>query len=159
MIQQFIARDNMRKIGINLLCIASILTSTSVFAANKVGLAVDQGLGVVVQFGDLATLTASSTDVGYINAFIGNDGFSVDYIFKQGDFSEDIPFNWYLGGGAYYNWAHHDNIGARVPLGLTLPFAKRWDVYGQLSPALDVDMNDDKLRFELDLAIGIRYEF
>jgi hypothetical protein len=136
----------MKKLLISLLCITGLLTTTSVLATNKIGVAVDQGFGVTGQFEN-------------IQAFIGNDGLSGDYIFKQGSFTEDIPFNWYVGGGAYYNWAGNDSIGARVPLGLTLPFATKWDVYGQLAPALDLDLDSDKLNFELDFAIGIRYAF
>ncbi len=49
---------------------------------------VDQGFGVSAQFDN-------------INVFVGNDGFSADYLFEQGSFSKDIPFNWYLGAGVF----------------------------------------------------------
>ena len=146
----------MGKLSKGLVCIVALISAVPAFASNKIGLAVDQGFGVIFQVSDFGNKAVSGDN---LNLFIGNDGFSVDYILQQGSFSKEIPFNWYVGGGAYYNWAHHDNIGARVPLGLTLPFANKWDVYGQLAPALDLDLDDDKLRFELDFAIGIRYEF
>lgn len=136
----------MKKILVSLICFTGLLSATSALATNKIGLALDQGFGIAGQYNN-------------INAFIGNDGLSGDYIFKQGSFDQDFPFNWYVGGGAYYNWSGNDNIGARVPLGLTLAFAKKWDVYGQLSPALDLDLDHDKLSLKLDFAIGIRYEF
>ncbi|WP_245542344.1 hypothetical protein [Psychromonas hadalis] len=136
----------MKKLLMSLICIAGLFTLPSALATNKIGLALDQGFGVAGQFNN-------------INAFIGNDGISGDYIFKQGDFGSEFPFNWYVGGGAYYNWAGNDSIGARVPLGLTILFAQKWDVYGQLAPALDLDLDHDKLNFELDFAIGIRYAF
>jgi hypothetical protein len=136
----------MRKLLISLFFVAGLLSTTSVLANNKIGIAVDQGFGITGQFNN-------------INAFIGNDGLSGDYIFKQGDFGKEFPFNWYVGGGAYYNWSGNDSIGARVPLGLTFPFAKKWDVFGQLAPVLDVDLDDNDLKFELHFTIGIRYAF
>jgi len=136
----------MKKLLISLLCVAGLLSTTSVLAAKKIGMAVDQGFGVTGQFNN-------------INAFIGNDGISGDYIFDQGSFGDDIPFTWYVGAGGYYNWDGRDNIGARVPLGLMLQFAPKWDVYGQLAPALDFDLDKSDLRFDLDFAVGIRYAF
>ncbi|PKF60201.1 hypothetical protein CW745_16140 [Psychromonas sp. psych-6C06] len=136
----------MKKLVLNVVCLISILASSSAFATAKVGIALDQGFGVAGQFEN-------------INAFIGNDGLSGDYLINQGDFGKDIPFNWYVGGGAYYNWSGNDNIGARVPLGLTLPFAKKWDVYGQLAPALEYDLDNNNAKFRLDFAVGIRYAF
>ena len=136
----------MKKIVMSLLLTVGLLSTTSLFAANKFGFAVDQGFGVTGQFDN-------------INAFIGNDGLSGDYIFNQGSFSEDIPFNWYVGGGAYYNWKGKDSIGARLPLGLTLSFAPKWDLYGQVSPALDFKIDDTKFKFEVDFAVGVRYAF
>ena len=58
-----------------------------------------------------------------INAFIDNDAISVDYIFKQGDVAKELPFNGYV--GASYNCGGRDNVGARVPLGVTLSFTKK----------------------------------
>ena len=136
----------MKKILTSLMCVGLFCMSTSTMAANKIGLAVDQGFGVAGQFEN-------------INAFIGNDGLSADYIFDQGDFREDIPLNWFVGAGGYYNWSGRDNIGARVPLGLTFPFAAKWDLYGQVAPVLDYDLDKKDLKFKLDFAVGIRYAF
>jgi hypothetical protein len=149
----------MKHILITLFCITSFFSTTSALAANKVGLAVDQGLGIVGKFDDINALTGNDmVSDDYINAFIGNAGLSVDYIFQQGRFSAEAdPLEWYFGGGVYYNWANRDNVGVRMPLGLTLPFESRWDAYVQLSPALGFKDNDVALR--LDFAIGIRYEF
>lgn len=135
----------MRKLLITLTCMVGFLSTTSVLADNKIGVAFDQGFGVTGQFNEF-------------NAFIGNDGLSGDYIFDQGSFGNDFPFDWYVGGGGYYNWSDK-SIGARVPLGLTLPFAKKWDVYGQVAPVLDYNLDHSKFNFELDFAIGIRYAF
>lgn len=57
----------MKKLLMSLLCITGLLTTTSVLAANKIGIAVGQGFGVTGQFEN-------------IQAFIGNDGISGDYI-------------------------------------------------------------------------------
>ncbi|GLS89691.1 hypothetical protein GCM10007916_07580 [Psychromonas marina] len=136
----------MNKILTSSMCVVFFCMTTSAAAANKIGLAVDQGFGITGQFDN-------------INAFIGNDGLSADYIFNQGSFREDIPVNWYVGAGGYYNWSGRDNIGARLPLGLTFPFAKRWDIYGQVAPVLDFDLDKNDLKFKLDFAVGIRYAF
>ena len=136
----------MGNIVMSLLLTVGLLSTTSSFAANKFGFALDQGFGITGQFDN-------------INAFIGNDGLSGDYIFNQGSFSEDIPFNWYVGGGAYYNWKGKDSIGARLPLGLTLSFAPKWDLYGQVSPTLDLEIDDMKFKFGVDFALGVRYAF
>ncbi len=136
----------MKKLMVSLICISGLLSSAPTFADIKIGLALDQGFGVVGQFNN-------------INGFIGNDGVSADYIFRQGGFGKEFPFNWYVGGGAYYNWSGSENLGPRAPLGLTLPFAKNWDVFGQVAPVLDFDLDHDDVSFELDFAIGIRYAF
>lgn len=136
---------DMRKILIGFTCMVGLMVPTVALADIKVGMAFDQGFGVTGQFYN-------------VNAFVGNDGVSADYIFKAGDFGKDIPLNWYVAGGAYYNW-HGDNTGVRVPLGLAFPFAKSWDVYGQLSPVFDVDLDRDKMEFNVDFALGIRYAF
>lgn len=155
-------------------CALLLLTAShAVLAANnetntpmgiKVGMGFDQGFGVTAQFEDR------------MNVFLGNDGLAADYIVKRGSFTSDIPFDWYVGIGAAINWdnnyshAHSDgtwhdedynNYSVRVPLGLNFPFATRWDVYGQVAPALEFKNkpHDSEFQFGLDLGIGIRYAF
>lgn len=135
----------MIKIITALIVASSFLTIQSANAA-KIGAGFDQGFGIAGQFSN-------------INAFIGNDGISADYLLKQGAFGKDIPFNWYVGAGAYIDWSGHDELGLRVPLGVTLPFASKWDVYGQFSPNLGYDFDDDDLEFGLSGALGVRYSF
>ena len=116
----------------------------------KAGIGFDQGFGVTAQF------------YNKINAFIGNGGLSADYILKRGSFHSDVPLNWYIGVGGAINWHDSDNAySARVPLGVSFPFAKRWDVYGQLAPDLTLENkhNDTNFKFGVDLALGIRYDF
>jgi len=121
----------------------------------KAGVAFDQGFGVTAQFNNT------------INAFIGNDGLSADYLLKQGSFNSDVPVNWYVGVGGAINWDehHHDDdnsYAVRVPLGLSVPFAKNWEVYGQAAPDLafqDKHNNDDDFEFGVDVALGVRYGF
>ncbi|MEI6897017.1 MAG: hypothetical protein V5786_05945 [Psychromonas sp.] len=148
----------MKHILIILFCMMSFFSATSVFASNKVGIAIDQGLGVSGQLMDISTLTGNEllTD-DYINAFIGDSGISADYIFEQGHFSEASIINWYLGAGVYYNWSGQSDVGVRLPLGLVLPLPSGWDIYGQASPALG--LKDSDVEMKLDFAIGIRYEF
>ena len=162
----------MKNSVLKLACIALLATASNFAIAQnetkplgiKVGMAFDQGFGVTAQF---------SND---INVFLGNDGLAADYILKRGEFGPDIPFQWYVGVGGAMNWdnsySHYHNDGtwhgedynsykARVPLGVTLPFAKNWDVYGQLAPALEYrnKPHDSDFEFGLDFALGIRYAF
>jgi len=121
----------------------------------KAGVAFDQGFGITAQFNNK------------INAFIGNDGLSMDYILKKGAFNSDVPINWYVGIGGAINWDDHDNdndnsYSVRIPLGASIPFAKRWDVYGQVAPDFafkDRHDNKDDFEFGIDLALGVRYAF
>lgn len=124
----------------------------------KVGVAFDQGFGVTAQFDN------------HINAFIGNDGVSADYLLKQGPLDLDIVVNWYVGVGGAINWSDHgrnnsndNSYSVRVPLGVSLPLATGWDVYGQAAPdfaLIDRHHDDDNdLEFGVDVALGVRYGF
>jgi len=122
----------------------------------KLGVAFDQGFGVTAQFEN------------NINAFIGNEGVSADYILKQGPLDIDVVINWYVGVGGAINWddnSHHNNDNAysvRVPLGVSLPLATGWNVYGQAAPDLafiDKHNDDNDVEFGVDIALGVRYGF
>jgi hypothetical protein len=133
----------MKKISYALIA-ASVLLSTSA-NAEKLGFGVDQGFGVVAQFDN-------------INAFVGNDGASADFIFNRGSFSSDVPFDWYVGAGAFVGW--DDGIGVRMPFGIRMNFTPKWDTFFQIHPLLDFDdgKNSDT-KFSVDASIGVRYEF
>ena len=121
-------------------CAVSLLSASSA-SATKIGFAVDKGLGITAQFGN-------------INAFIGDDGITGDYLFAHGKLSENEPLNWFVGAGAFMGWNH--GYGVRLPVGLTFGFAKEWEVYAQVAPQLDIDSKTD---FGVDGALGIRYAF
>lgn len=125
--------------------VTSLFISSTANAAVKVGLGFDQGFGVTAQFDN-------------INAFVGNDGIAGDYIFKRGSFGEDVPFNWYVGGGAFIGW--DDGVGIRTPFGVNMPFDAKWDGYFQVFPELDFDHGSrSDVKLGVDLSIGIRYRF
>jgi hypothetical protein len=121
-------------------CAATLFTAGSA-NATKIGFAVDKGLGITAQFGN-------------INAFLGDDGITGDYLFAQGKFGDKGPVNWFVGAGAFIGWNH--GYGVRMPVGITFGFAKQWDVYVQVAPELDIDGNTD---FGVDGALGVRFAF
>lgn len=135
----------MKKLIISLICTISLLTAAVTANAAKMGVAVDQGFGVTGQFGN-------------INAFVGNDGISGDYIFKQGSFTKQVPFQYYIAGGAFIDW-DDDHYGVRVPLGLTFPFTTKWQAFGQVSPKLSYRDKPDDFKFAVSAALGLRYAF
>ncbi|SHH94148.1 hypothetical protein [Ferrimonas marina] len=122
----------------------ALLATTAAEARFEVGFGYDQGLGVTAQL-----------DNKY-NFFLGNDGISADYLFKRGTVPdvEDVPMSWYVGGGAFVGW--DDGIGARLPLGLELHFAPRWEAFLQVVPNLDFDGGAE---FGLHAGLGVRYAF
>ncbi len=135
-----------KKLNVITITILTTLFSLSASANDKVdikaGFAVDMGFGVTVLVNE------------QFNVMLGNDGIAADYIFKQGAFSADVPFTWYVGGGAYAEW--DKGFGVRLPLGLNLNFAKEWNAYAQVAPDLDFD---DDVKFGAQLATGLRYSF
>ena len=135
----------MKKLIISLICTTTLLTAAATANAAKIGFGVDQGFGVAGQFDN-------------INAFVGNDGISGDYIFEQGSFKKDIPFNYYIAGGAFIDW-DDDKFGVRVPLGLTFPFTTKWEAFGQVSPKLSYRDKQDDFKFGASAALGVRYAF
>lgn len=125
----------------------SLLLTNPVLAANgtqgfKLGMAVDQGLGVVIKFED------------QFNLFAGNDGMAFDYLFSKGKFDSDVPFDWYVGAGAWVEWS--DDFGVRVPLGIDWDFSPGWNAYAQVSPELQIH---DDAKFKFGGALGVTYSF
>ncbi|MBY5992431.1 hypothetical protein [Ferrimonas balearica] len=134
----------MKTLSLTALAAALALTSVSAQARIEGGFGYDQGFGVLMQFDNK------------LNAFIGNDGVAVDYLFARGAVTqvEEIPVSWYVGGGAFVGW--DDGYGVRVPFGLEFHLNNRWDAFVQIAPDLDFD---DSAKFGVDGAIGIRYAF
>ncbi|GAD78858.1 MULTISPECIES: hypothetical protein [Vibrio] len=116
--------------------------ATSNGSAVKLGMGLDQGLSVVVNFEDRYNLS------------VGNDGMAFDYHFSKGSFSDDIPFTWFVGAGAWYEW--NDDFGLRVPLGLDWNFAPNWNAYGHINPEWQLQQ---KSRLQFGAGIGVTYRF
>ena len=132
----------MQKNKIVMLAFLAILSSSAWAEENvKLGFGFDKGFGVTAQ-------------IDAINAFVGNDGLSADYIIKHGSFEESI-FSWYVGGGAFVEW-NGKGHGVRMPFGAGFPVGMGWHAYGQLAPELDFESSVD---FHLTGAFGIRYAF
>ena len=109
----------------------------------KLGFGFDRGFGI-------------TGSVGKLNGFIGNDGASVDYIFKKDDLNVEanVPVFWYVGAGGYGDW--DGDLGVRLPVGIQVDFAERLDGYAQIMPRFRFNNNTD---FGLDFGIGVRYQF
>ncbi|MDN3651177.1 hypothetical protein QWY77_00045 [Thalassotalea ponticola] len=137
----------MKKLALTGLTLMSLF-GTATTHATELGLGIDQGFGV-------------SAKINNFQLFAGDDGISLDYFFATGKLAQQHGLSWYFAGGAFV--AEHD-FGIRAPLGVTLSFAPRWHLYGQLSPQLekhddDHHGHDDGIQFGLDAAIGVRYRF
>ena len=132
-----------------ILAASAVLLSLSASANNnvriKAGFAVDMGFGATALIND------------QFGIMIGNDGFAADYFFKRGGFSSNVPFTWYVAGGAYNEW--DDGLGMRLPLGLSLNFERNWNAYTQIAPDIDFDDDDDDVEFGAQVAAGLRYSF
>lgn len=127
------------------LVVAGMLISNTANAAFKLGFGYDQGLGMIAQ-------------VENLNVFVGNDGFAGDLILNGGSFGSDVPFNWYVGGGAFFGWDH--GAGVRMPLGIRIPLNANLDSYVQVHPELDFDSgHDSSVKFGMDMSLGIRVSF
>ena len=118
--------------------------ATAPQAQIKAGFGYDQDLGITAQLDR------------NINFFIGNDGIAGDYLLSRGDAGEveGRPLTWYIGGGLWVDW--DDGFGVRMPLGLELALAPRWQAYTQIAPDLDLDKGG---HFGLQFAVAVRYLF
>jgi hypothetical protein len=127
------------------LCLSTlILFATAAEADVKAGFGIDRGLGITAQFDN------------NVNLFVGNDGIAADYLFSRGQWNEleGAPLNWYIGGGAFADW--NKGFGVRVPVGVELNFAPRWQAFAQIAPDLDLD---DGAKFGIQGALAVRYSF
>ncbi len=108
----------------------------------NVGMAYDQGLSAVLRYDNQFQLS------------VGNDGMAFDYLFLEGKFDADVPFTWYVGGGAWLEWG--DDWGVRAPLGLNWNFAHEWHAYAQVAPEWQIQ---DTSKLQIGGAVGLTYRF
>ena len=132
--------------AVNSICVV-LLTFTafvedSASEGIKLGFGFDRDFGVVAQFH------------GDVNGFIGNKGAAIDFLFVKDTLKMEAPASWYVGAGGYGDW--DGDVGARLPVGVELNFAKNMDAFAQMIPRLRFNNNTD---FGLDFAIGARYQF
>ena len=99
-----------------------------------------------------------------LNIGVGG-GASVDYLFLDKNIvtNESIALNWYVGAGGAYFWGNafggnsiNGDILVRVPVGLSMMFAKDWEIFGELDPGVRFNHGTD---FGIDSGIGFRYHF
>lgn len=137
----------LQKAAIGFICTLLLITTAqaeeNALKGMKLGFGFDRGLGV----------TAS---LGKLNGFIGNDGMAIDYILNRQTLTLEVnkPVFWYVAAGGYGDW--DGDIGVRLPVGAELYFTERVDAYAQIMPRLRVNHS---VKFGLDFAIGVRYQF
>jgi hypothetical protein len=127
-----------------LMLIGTVHAEDGAMKGIKLGFGFDRGFGV-------------AGALGKFKGFIGNDGVSVDYIFNREAINNadiKVPVFWYVAAGGYGDW--DGDLGVRLPVGVDVGCAKRFDGYAELIPRLRVN-NDAK--FGLDFGIGVRYQF
>lgn len=134
----------MKKLGTTaILCLMSVSAYAQSNKGFSVGMAVDQQLSAVFEI-----------DQQY-RFILGNDGAAFDYIFARGSFNNpDVPFDWYVAGGAWAEW--EDDFGARLPVGLNWQINKSFNVYGQIHPEVNFYSGPE---LQLGGALGLTYHF
>ncbi len=144
-----IETSHVKTLLLSTLCACSLSSVTYAEEANalqgiKIGFGADMGLGVAAQMGNY-------------NGFLGNDGLAIDYTLikeKLGKKPSATPVHWYLGAGGYGQW--NGGIGARVPVGIEISFAERFDAYAQVAPELQIT---DGTKFGFGGGFAVRYQF
>jgi len=131
----------MKKFLLTFIVMFALALSNTAQADMKLGVALDMDLSIVAQ-------------IDNYNIVLGDSGFAVDYLVKTGNFDNKEPLSWYFAGGGWAGWDH--GFGVRAPVGVSWYFAKGWDLYGQVQPVANFD---DKFKFSVDGAIGVRYAF
>ncbi|MCC4786852.1 hypothetical protein BCU26_004265 [Vibrio splendidus] len=130
------------KISLSLLTVLLSSVAVSANASVKLGMGVDQGLGMNLKLDDT------------FNIFAGNNGMAFDYHVLRGNLSASTPLSYFVGVGGYYEW--DDDFGMRVPVGLDWSFASNWNLYGQVNPELQFH-SDTKFKF--GAGFGVSYKF
>jgi len=131
----------MKKFLLTFIVMFALALSNTAQADMKLGVALDMDLSIVAQ-------------IDNYNIVLGDSGFAVDYLVKTGNFDNKEPLSWYFAGGGWAGWDH--GFGVRARVGVSWYFAKGWDLYGQVQPVANFD---DKFKFSVDGAIGVRYAF
>jgi len=136
-----------------------VLKNKSDFA---VGVAVDYGVGVSMQYKKL------------VDVSLGHAGIGADYLFyrynfmPRNKFFSKKPLNFYVGGGLGYFWKDEfmnmkEGVVVRTPVGADWKFHKEWAVYFSASPAVNFQKKqsnrDSKTQFTVMSTVGIRYLF
>lgn len=127
------------------LSIVTVLLSGLAASANasvKLGIGVDQGLGMNLKLDDT------------FNIFAGNNGMAFDYHVVRGSLSTSTPLSYFVGVGGYYEW--DDDFGMRVPVGLDWSFASNWNLYGHVNPEVQFHR---KAKFKVGAGFGVSYRF
>ena len=139
---------------------------TLVMSNNKsdfaLGVAVDYGLGVSMQYKKV------------IDVSLGHAGIGTDYLFyrynfmPRNQFFSKRPLSFYVGGGLGYFWKDEfmnmrEGFVVRTPVGADWKFHKEWAVYFSASPAINFQKKqsnrDSKTKATVMGTVGIRYLF
>lgn len=160
----------MNKILLSLLLTLGV--STSVMAENllefkgksdfALGVGIDYGLGVSMEFKEVIDLSLGHAGIGADYKF-----FNYKFMPKSKYFSKR-PLNFYVGAGLGYVWADdfsrmREGFVLRTPVGAKWKFDKDWSAYFSVSPAVNFQKETSKHKKDTDFiaigTVGLRYHF
>ena len=145
--------------------LTGIVVMVSVFTAKA-----EVAGGIILGSPSAFTLRIDNTVVLGIGGWGGGMIFYADHwIIHKPIPSTSIRLNWYLGiggefgvwndwngyWGPYYDYNSGFYLGARIPIGLQLPFEQRWEAFVEIVPVMMVFPFGPTA----NAGIGIRYSF
>ncbi len=126
------------------------------------GVAVDYGFGVSMEFKDVIDVSLGHAGIGADYKF-----FNYKFMPKSKYFSKR-PLNFYIGGGLGYIWDDkfsnmREGFIVRTPIGADWQFDEKWSTYLSASPAINFqnayDNKSSDTKFIVIGTVGIRYNF
>ncbi|MDH4262993.1 MAG: hypothetical protein OEV78_08115 [Spirochaetia bacterium] len=142
-----------------ILFIVLLTASSSIYARGKGGIGVAAGdpAGLSLRFDKIA-IQAGFSGWGWGWGWGGYRLITtVDYLFLNQAFNNQIPLYWYIGAGPFVGlyFSHGFNLGARVPFGLQYFIdSAKIELYIEVAPGIHIFPGPG---FDLMSSLGIRF--